>query len=89
MSSQPLSPTKKLFLFLLPLLALAIWKFGQPTQATASASASAADSYTSGSKETKDGKTCCEKPPNRASLLKQAAPTPANSPAPVPSAPAP
>ena len=87
MPANPLSPTKKILAVLLPFIAAASWKMGQPTPATAAMRSPAKSPAI-------ESKTCCEKPPTRAALLQQKTPpqdphhTPApQSPTPAPSSP--
>ncbi|MEY5025680.1 MAG: hypothetical protein RLZZ244_1208, partial [Verrucomicrobiota bacterium] len=61
MSLRKLTPGKAIALGLLALAAVALWKIG--------ASSAPVASYTAPAK----GKACCDKPMNRAALIRQAA----------------
>jgi hypothetical protein len=79
MPGQPLSKLKKILLLLLPLLAFASWKLGQPNPAPAG-SKTGVPSKTA---DRENGEHCCQKPPSRAALLQTSSapgtPTPPSS----------
>jgi hypothetical protein len=81
MASKQLSQKQWIYLVLLSLATLALWKIGA-AQPQSHATGIAAEAATPGSLTKTDVKSCCEKPPNRAALLqKSQQPAPANPPA--------
>ncbi len=80
MASKQLSQKQWIYLVLLSLATLALWKIGA-AQPQSHASGIAAEGATPGSLTNTEVKSCCEKPPNRAALLqKNQQPAPANPP---------
>jgi hypothetical protein len=81
MASKQLSQKQWIYLVLLSLATLGLWKIGA-AQPQSYAAGIAAEGAPAGSLSKTEVKSCCEKPPNRAALLQKSQhPAQANPPA--------